>query len=42
MSTVTATAFDITRTIVSPESENHVRNQTGKRGMPVHQQVNKK
>ncbi|XP_035237589.1 sushi domain-containing protein 3 isoform X2 [Anguilla rostrata] len=29
MSTVTATAFDITRTIVSPESENHVRNQTG-------------
>ncbi|KAJ8265178.1 hypothetical protein COCON_G00142770 [Conger conger] len=29
MSTVTATAFDITRTITSHESENHVRNQTG-------------
>lgn len=41
MSTVTATAFDITRTIISHESENHVRNQTGKRIMPA-QQVNKK
>ncbi|KAJ8257510.1 hypothetical protein GJAV_G00186370 [Gymnothorax javanicus] len=29
MSAVTATAFDITRTIISHESESHVRNQTG-------------